>query len=177
MPYPSTPVTRPRTRAFLFAPALAKGHCNDQDTMEGRTFLGALTGASLGLPLEGAFTEFARAQNSAQAVVGQSPFETSQVDISGNTIFVRCYGNGPAVLMVHGFPRREWAEAADVIGIECVGIAKSAPGGEFPVGAKVAALMGGPAAHQAPAPPVEKRPRDPGLPTGLGHIAEQGGAL
>src|SRR5262250_658411 len=39
--------------------------------------------------------------------------------------------------------RGEWAEAAKVIGIECVGRVKSCPGGEFPVGAKVAALMGG----------------------------------
>jgi NADPH:quinone reductase len=36
-----------------------------------------------------------------------------------------------------------WAEAAEVSGIECVGIVKSCPGGEFPAGAKVAALMGG----------------------------------
>src|SRR6185295_5872315 len=33
--------------------------------------------------------------------------------------------------------------AAPVSGIECAGIVKSCPGGEFPVGAKVAALMGG----------------------------------
>lgn len=39
--------------------------------------------------------------------------------------------------------RGEWAEAAEVSGIECVGIVESCPGGEFPVGAKVAALMGG----------------------------------
>ncbi|AEA64148.1 zinc-binding dehydrogenase [Burkholderia gladioli] len=39
--------------------------------------------------------------------------------------------------------RGEWAESAPVSGIECVGIVKSCPGGEFPVGAKVAALMGG----------------------------------
>ncbi|WP_448107393.1 zinc-binding alcohol dehydrogenase family protein [Pseudomonas azerbaijanoccidentalis] len=39
--------------------------------------------------------------------------------------------------------RGEWAEAAAVSGIECVGLVKSCPGGEFPVGAKVAALMGG----------------------------------
>ncbi|GLE52987.1 zinc-binding dehydrogenase [Mycobacterium montefiorense] len=37
----------------------------------------------------------------------------------------------------------EWAEAAEVSGIECVGIVDSCPGGEFPAGAKVAALMGG----------------------------------
>jgi NADPH:quinone reductase-like Zn-dependent oxidoreductase len=39
--------------------------------------------------------------------------------------------------------RGEWAEAAEVSGIECVGTVDSCPGGEFPVGAKVAALMGG----------------------------------
>ena len=39
--------------------------------------------------------------------------------------------------------RGEWAEAAEVSGIECVGIVKVCPGGEFPVGTKVAALMGG----------------------------------
>src|SRR5580700_1086814 len=39
--------------------------------------------------------------------------------------------------------RGEWAEAAPVSGIECVGIVKSCPGGEFPAGAKVTALMGG----------------------------------
>src|ERR1700736_2671412 len=39
--------------------------------------------------------------------------------------------------------RGEWAEAAKVIGIECVGLVKACPGGEFPIGAKVAALMGG----------------------------------
>ena len=39
--------------------------------------------------------------------------------------------------------RGEWTESAPVSGIECVGLVKSCPGGEFPVGAKVAALMGG----------------------------------
>jgi NADPH2:quinone reductase len=37
----------------------------------------------------------------------------------------------------------EWAEIADVSGIECVGLIKSCPGGEFAIGAKAAALMGG----------------------------------
>jgi len=37
----------------------------------------------------------------------------------------------------------EWAEAAQVSGIECVGLVKSCPGGEFAVGTKVAAFMGG----------------------------------
>src|ERR1700748_3673332 len=39
--------------------------------------------------------------------------------------------------------RGEWAEAAEISGIECVGLVKSCPGGEFAVGSKVAALMGG----------------------------------
>ena len=37
----------------------------------------------------------------------------------------------------------EWAEAAQVSGIECVGLVKSCPGGEFAVGTEVAAFMGG----------------------------------
>jgi len=37
----------------------------------------------------------------------------------------------------------EWAEIADVSGIECVGLVKSCPSGEFVTGTKVAALMGG----------------------------------
>src|SRR2546430_6932909 len=37
----------------------------------------------------------------------------------------------------------EWAEAAKVSGIECVGQVKSCPGGRFAPGTKVAALMGG----------------------------------
>jgi NADPH2:quinone reductase len=37
----------------------------------------------------------------------------------------------------------EWAEAAEVSGIECVGEVVAAPGGEFQAGDKVAAFMGG----------------------------------
>ena len=37
----------------------------------------------------------------------------------------------------------EWAEAAKVSGIECVGLVKACPDGQIAVGAKVAALMGG----------------------------------
>src|SRR6202789_3688020 len=60
--------------------------------------------------------------------------------------------DGEVVIEVRGFGinhaelhmrRGEWAEAAEVSGIECVGIVDSCPGGEFRVGAKVAALMGG----------------------------------
>lgn len=60
--------------------------------------------------------------------------------------------DGEVVIEVKGFGinhaemhmrRGEWAEAAEVSGIECVGVVDACPGGEFPVGAKVAALMGG----------------------------------
>jgi NADPH:quinone reductase len=60
--------------------------------------------------------------------------------------------DGEVVIRVKGFGinhaeihmrRGEWAEAAEVSGIECVGVVDSCPGGEFAVGAKVAALMGG----------------------------------
>jgi NADPH:quinone reductase-like Zn-dependent oxidoreductase len=37
----------------------------------------------------------------------------------------------------------EWAEAAKISGIECVGVVKACSGGEFGVGQKVAAFMGG----------------------------------
>src|SRR5262249_9333434 len=55
-------------------------------------------------------------------------------------IEIRAFGLNHAEMHMR---RGEWAEAARVSGIECVGIVKSCPGGEFPVGAKVAALMGG----------------------------------
>src|SRR5579862_3732012 len=55
-------------------------------------------------------------------------------------IEIKAFGINHAELHMR---RGEWAEAARVSGIECVGIVKSCPGGEFPVGAKVAALMGG----------------------------------
>jgi NADPH:quinone reductase len=55
-------------------------------------------------------------------------------------IEVKAFGLNHAELHMR---KGEWAEIADVSGIECVGIVRSCPGGEFPVGAKVAALMGG----------------------------------
>src|SRR5258708_38349396 len=79
-----------------------------EEMLERRSFLGALTGASLGVLSEGIFTEFARAQNTAQAgatLADQISFETSQVEVSDNTIFLRRYGKGPAILLLRGFPR------------------------------------------------------------------------
>jgi haloacetate dehalogenase len=85
-----------------------KHHWNEEETVKSRTFLGGLIAASVGTPIEGTFTETARAQDNMPAGKssdGGNGFETREVTVSGNTIFVRRYGNGPAILMVHGFPR------------------------------------------------------------------------
>ena len=76
--------------------------------MERRMFLETLTYASLGALSEGSLAGFAQADRTLR--VGESfpdrvAFETAQVEVSGNTIFIRRYGKGPAILMVHGFPR------------------------------------------------------------------------
>jgi NADPH:quinone reductase-like Zn-dependent oxidoreductase len=55
-------------------------------------------------------------------------------------IEVKAFGLNHAELHMR---KGEWAEIADVSGIECVGVVKSCPGGEFAPGARVAALMGG----------------------------------
>jgi len=55
-------------------------------------------------------------------------------------IEIRAFGLNHAEMHMR---QGEWPEIAEVSGIECVGIVRSCPGGEFPVGAKVAALMGG----------------------------------
>jgi haloacetate dehalogenase len=36
---------------------------------------------------------------------GPAPFNTAEIEVVGNKIFYRGYGEGPAILMVHGFPR------------------------------------------------------------------------
>src|ERR1700676_4146445 len=61
--------------------------------------------------------------------------------LAGHVVIeIKAFGINHAELHMR---RGEGAEAARVGGIECVGVVKSCPGGEFPVGAKVAALMGG----------------------------------
>src|SRR5580700_4005919 len=81
---------------------------SEEEKLERRCFLGALAGASLGVLSEAIFTDFAKAQDTPHAVAtpaDQISFETSHVEVSGNTIFIRRYGKGPAILLVHGFPR------------------------------------------------------------------------
>ena len=76
--------------------------------LERRSFLGALAGASLGALSKSAIAKCGRTENVANTsttLADQNSFETSQVDVSGNTVFLRRYGKGPAILLVHGFPR------------------------------------------------------------------------
>src|SRR5262249_44341009 len=55
-------------------------------------------------------------------------------------IQVKAFGLNHAELHMR---KGDWAEIADVSGIECVGVVKSCPGGEFAAGTRVASLMGG----------------------------------
>jgi haloacetate dehalogenase len=75
--------------------------------MERRAFLRGLTAAPLGAMLDGSLADTARGQIIAQAGAPApgDAVATSMVEVSGNTVFVRRYGKGPAILLVHGFPR------------------------------------------------------------------------
>lgn len=84
------------------------GHWNDkekeEEAVERSRFLGGFTAASLGVLLESSFSEPARAQTGAR-LASRDSFETTLVEVPGNTVFVRRCGKGPAILLVHGFPR------------------------------------------------------------------------
>jgi haloacetate dehalogenase len=76
--------------------------------MERRMFLGGLATATFGVVNDSSFTGSIQAQNLPKIggnMVDQNSFKSSALKVSGNTIFVRRYGNGPAILLVHGFPR------------------------------------------------------------------------
>ena len=45
------------------------------------------------------------AEQATRAILSHALFKTTEVDVAGNKIFCRLYGEGPAILMVHGFPR------------------------------------------------------------------------
>jgi haloacetate dehalogenase len=88
--------------------ALSRQCGQAQESMNRRYFLGAATAASLGALFDAPFTAIAEAKSPSRSNVVPSDrdsFKASQIEVSGNTVFVRQYGNGPAILMVHGFPR------------------------------------------------------------------------
>ena len=69
-------------------------------------FLGALTSAALGVVLDGPSARLEQSKSNPRTVAaGEVPYETSQIEVAGNSLFIRRYGNGPAILLVHGFPR------------------------------------------------------------------------
>ena len=76
--------------------------------MERRLLLRAMSGTSLAFLLEESLAPLARPQSPSRPdanAASETPFETSEVMVPGNSVFVRRYGKGPAILMVHGFPR------------------------------------------------------------------------
>ena len=72
--------------------------------IERRNFLSDLKAGSFAVTLESFFTESARPETRTSSTDHNS-FESFNVEVSENTIFVRRYGKGPAILLVHGFPR------------------------------------------------------------------------
>jgi haloacetate dehalogenase len=73
--------------------------------MKRRNFIEA---AMVGPPAASSLMRLANAEGDssiAGAPGGSAAFTTAALDVSGNTIFCRRYGQGPAILMVHGFPR------------------------------------------------------------------------
>jgi pimeloyl-ACP methyl ester carboxylesterase len=56
--------------------------------MERRSFLGALTAASLGVAVEGSFTTFARAQNTAQGAAGSSGRAAKRSEFAQNSTVI-----------------------------------------------------------------------------------------
>ena len=73
--------------------------------MQRRAFLTASSISSLlGVPLA-RLTKAPSDSSSAVTPSGAASFETAEIDVPGNKIFYRRYGEGPAILMVHGFPR------------------------------------------------------------------------
>jgi haloacetate dehalogenase len=70
-----------------------------------RTFLGS---ALVGPLVTGPLARLAYAQRDSSAIGSSSEaaaFKTGEADVAGNKIFYRRYGQGPAILLVHGFPR------------------------------------------------------------------------
>jgi haloacetate dehalogenase len=74
--------------------------------VERRTLLGAITAASGTAISSALLSQNAHARRVRKAATAASDhFETAEIKTGDNTIFIRRYGNGSPLLMVHGFPR------------------------------------------------------------------------
>jgi haloacetate dehalogenase len=72
--------------------------------MERRTVLGGIAAASASALTPATLTQFALGESSNVAPKAVD-FEASHIKTKDNTIFIRRYAQGSALLMVHGFPR------------------------------------------------------------------------
>jgi haloacetate dehalogenase len=78
----------------------------DKTDIERRTLLRAITAAS-GTALSVALLSRRAAAQPVDKVTSAASnhFETAEIKTGDNTIFIRRYGKGSPLLMVHGFPR------------------------------------------------------------------------
>jgi haloacetate dehalogenase len=75
----------------------------DHTTIGRRTLIAGASGAALSLALR---PKRAAAQSfGTTGSTTPGPFEGAEIKVGDNTIFIRRYGNGAPLLMVHGFPR------------------------------------------------------------------------
>jgi len=72
-----------------------------EEFVERRGFLSAAFVSSLA---GGPLVRSAKAQPGSSSAV-TAGFQSAEIEVRGNRMFVRRYGRGPAILMVHGFPR------------------------------------------------------------------------
>jgi haloacetate dehalogenase len=74
--------------------------------IERRTLLRAITAASGAVVTSAVLSGHAAAQQADEVQASASDrFETAEIRVGDNTIFIRRYGKGSPLLMVHGFPR------------------------------------------------------------------------
>jgi haloacetate dehalogenase len=87
----------------------------DKTNIERRTFVQAMTAASVAALSSSLLSHRATAQLLDKATSAASGhLETAEIRTDDNTIFIRRYGNGSPLLMVHGFPRTSlmWRDMA-----------------------------------------------------------------
>jgi haloacetate dehalogenase len=73
--------------------------------MEPRTVLGVITAATVNAFSSTADSLSALEQKTNVVAKPLDDFETNEIKTKDNTIFIRRYGQGPPLLLVHGFPR------------------------------------------------------------------------
>jgi haloacetate dehalogenase len=85
----------------------AADNCYKENPVERRTVLGGITALSVGVLSPGSLSVFASSPtvNPPSTAVNSTEFRTSEIKTNDNSVFVRIYGKGPGLLLVHGFPR------------------------------------------------------------------------